>query len=133
MSIISSGSEYAYLMDKYGCYYRTDAGRCKMNGGACTHWKQGGDCDAFIRKADAVRLRCVEPKLRALLDEAASKRSMVFVERGNSNYSKDDLDKMIYCLLHGYPVLQKYVEFGADEGEPLITIYEGVGRILVRD
>lgn len=129
-----TGGQCSQLMNKHACYYQTMSGKCKLSGKACTRWHKGEECDGYVHHAEAVRIRSIEPKLRELVKEAAAECKMVYVENDDPRFTREDLNRMMNCIILQHPSLSSYVDIDATrQGDYLVVVYQGVGRILVND
>lgn len=124
--------EAVQMENKYACYHRTETGQCKLSNVPCKlALDERPECGTYVQPGEAVKRSSIPQKLRDLIAEAAG--GMLFVEQGDPRFTDTDLDEMMDFMVQRHRSLLLYiaVDKSPAAGEPVITVYEGVERILV--
>ena len=129
MKIAMTGSQWAQRINMYGCQHQTLDGKCKYDNLSCPHLHDGEECSGYCSLTGTVDINSLDSNLRTLIKEANG--SMLFIENGDTRFSKEELSCMMDCIAIKYPFLCKYVEIDiSGKSDAMITIYEGIGRVV---
>lgn len=125
-------SAYVSAYNAHACYYLSLNGVCKKDGRVCPNWKTGGECGLYINHNESVKVSTIEPHLRSLVLEAAKEHKMIYVETDDFRFTDVDLNNMMNDIVLKHPQLSSYVKIDATRnGDYLVMVYEGVGKVLV--
>lgn len=123
---------WAQQIEKRGCHYMNLNHVCKKTGKGCAEWCHGESCDEFKHRDEVVRFRVLDKNLKNLINEAAG--NMLFVENDDTRFTEEDLNRMMDDVVLNHPQLYPYVVIDTSrEGDALITIYQGIEKVLDRE